>query len=90
MIGKLILLSIFAINFRQGIYNYIPPTTMLLWYMTLQLCYGYKLWYIVHHFPLQKLRTHFTYYYYYYYYYYPRYLLYAGYLHLYSWDKTCP
>jgi len=37
------------------------------------------------------------YYYYYYYYYYhhhhhhqPRYLLYAGYLHLYSWDKPCP
>jgi len=24
------------------------------------------------------------------YYYYPRYLLYAGYLHLYSWDKPCP
>jgi hypothetical protein len=23
-------------------------------------------------------------------YYYPRYLLYAGYLHLYSWDKPCP
>ena len=28
--------------------------------------------------------------YYYYYHYYPRYLLYAGYLHLYSWDKPRP
>ena len=26
----------------------------------------------------------------YYYYYYPRYVLYAGYLHLHSWDKPCP
>jgi hypothetical protein len=26
----------------------------------------------------------------YYYYYYPWYLLYAGYLLLYSWDKPCP
>jgi len=32
----------------------------------------------------------FGHYYYYYYYYYPRYLFYAGYLHLYSWDKPCP
>jgi hypothetical protein len=30
-----------------------------------------------------------NYYCYYYYYYYSRYLLYAGYLHLYSWDKPC-
>jgi len=30
------------------------------------------------------------YYYYFYFYYYPQYLLYAGYLHLYSWDKPCP
>jgi hypothetical protein len=29
-------------------------------------------------------------YYYYYYYYYPRCLLYAGYPHLYSWDKPWP
>jgi len=30
------------------------------------------------------------YYYYYYHHYHHRYLLYAGYLHLYSWDKPCP
>jgi hypothetical protein len=30
-----------------------------------------------------------NYYYYYYYYYNPRYPLYAGYLHLYSWNKPC-
>ena len=29
-------------------------------------------------------------YYYYYYYYHYYHLLYAGYLHLYSWDKLCP
>jgi len=37
-----------------------------------------------------SLSMWFNSYYYYYYYYYPRYLLYAGYLHLYSWDKPCP
>jgi len=29
-------------------------------------------------------------YYYYYYYHHHHHLLYAGYLHLYSWDKLCP
>ena len=33
---------------------------------------------------------YYYYYYYYYYHHYPRYLLYAGYLHLYSWDKPFP
>jgi hypothetical protein len=31
-----------------------------------------------------------NYYYYYYYYYHYQYLLYAGYLHIHSWDKQCP
>jgi len=40
---------------------------------------------------VKELKWNYYYYYYcYYYYYYPRYLLYAGYLHLYSWDKPWP
>jgi hypothetical protein len=40
---------------------------------------------------VREVAFYYYYYYYYYnYYYYLRYLLYAGYLHLYSWDKPCP
>jgi hypothetical protein len=55
IIGKLILLSLFIIAFMQGIDDYIPQTTMLLWYVRLKLYYGCNLWYMLHHFLRQTL-----------------------------------
>jgi hypothetical protein len=71
----IIIIIILGISFVQGIYTYIPETN----YVPRE-----------HRVCSYSVTIHGAYIaIYYYYYYYPRYLLYAGYLHLYSWDKPC-
>ena len=43
---SLLLLWLLAVNFMQGIYNYIPKKAMSLRYIILQQFCGYNLWYV--------------------------------------------
>ena len=87
----------------QGIYTYIPETNyvpreysvaavlLLLFMVLISLVSVLNLL----HFYISTFRSMCAYYYYYYYYYHKNNnnnnnLLYAGYLHLYSWDKLYP